>query len=149
MTVVSCRNTDCIHCDMTDFHCTKSYITIGEDFDCGCNDCENYYNLPDYRAIYWKCVETKSGELGRALCFGKRIEYRGIAFYTQDRITEDGDYMLTHAETGYSAGKYKHLEQRFDGICEKAKDLPSVETLPRAELDNGEWILKEVSENDR
>lgn len=33
MIFVSCQYTDCIHCDMRDYHCTKDYITIGEEFE--------------------------------------------------------------------------------------------------------------------
>lgn len=141
MTFVTCENLDCIHCDATDYHCTKTYIRVGDGFDCGCNDLEPYYNSPDYGEKYHKCVKTKSGEIGKCVCYGKRIEYRGRVFFTSERVTEDGYYILTDAETGYNSGIYSKLEQRFDALCEKAKSIPNVESLPLAEWDNGGYIL--------
>lgn len=143
MTLVSCGNTECIHCDMTDFHCTKSYISVGDGFDCGCNDLEPYYNQPDFCVKYYKCVKTKNGELGKCKCYGKRIEFNGRVFFTSDRITDDGSYQLTEAVTGYAVGMFKQLDQRFCKMCEIAESIPNVETLPLAEWDNDGYILVE------
>ena len=143
MTFVSCTNTECIHCDNTDFHCTKSYITVGDDFDCGCSKLDPYYNYPDYDVKYYKCVKTNDGELGKRRCYGKRIEYNGRVFFTSDRITDDGSYQLTDALTGYAVGMFKQLEQRFCKICEMAESIPNVETLPLAEWEVGDYVLVE------
>ena len=147
MTFVSCNNADCIHCDQSDFQCTKSIITVGDGFDCGCDDLEPYYNSQEYDNKYYKCVKTKSGELGKCECYGKRIEYMGRVFFTSDRVTEDGTYVLTDAFTGYSAGWFRDLGERFEKTCKKAKELPNIETLPLVEWDNGGYIL--VKENER
>jgi hypothetical protein len=84
--------------------------------------------------------------LGRCVDYGKRIEYNGRVFFTSDRITEDGDYTLTDAETGCAAGAYKKLEQRFDKLCELAKSFPNVNTFPLVEWDNGGYVLVEECE---
>lgn len=149
MTFVSCHNTECIHCDMKDYHCTKTSIAVGEHFDGGCIDLEPYYNSEDYSHKYYICVKTKSGELAKAVKYGKRIEYNDRVFLTTERITEYRECNLTDAVTGYGVGMYRNLEERFPAICEKAKSVPNVETLPLAEWDNGGYILvKEDQSND-
>lgn len=141
MTSVRCTNTDCKHCNVSDCTCQKQLITVGDGFDCGCYDLDPYYNSKEYGEKYYKCVKTKTGEPAKAESYGKRIEYKGRAFYTFDRITEDGDYRLTDGDTGYYACTFAQLEQRFDIICEKAKSIPNVEQLPLAERDGGGYVL--------
>lgn len=146
MTYVLCRNTDCKHCNVSDHTCQKQAITIGDDFDSGCSELDPYYNDEEYNEKYYKCVRTKSGELAKAESYGKRIEYKGRVFYTFDRITEDGDYKLTDAETGYGVGIFEEIGQRFDKICEMTKRIPDVKSLPLAEWDGGDYVLvKEVT----
>ena len=149
MTFVSCTNIDCRYCDSSDFHCTKSSISVGDGFDSGCDDLEPYYNSAEYENKYYKCVKTKNDELGRCVCYGKRIEYNGRVFYTSDRITEDGAYKLTDAKTGYNAGEYSKLEQRFDKLCELAKKIPKVVSLPLVEWDNGGYVIVEGTADER
>ena len=141
MIFVSCQYTDCIHCDMRDYHCTKDYITIGEEFENGCNDFEPYYNSAEYYEKYYKCVETKTGELGKCIFSGKRIEYNGMVFFTSERVTEYKECCLTEARTGYGVGMYRDLENRFQKICELAEKYPNVDTLPLAEWDYGGYVL--------
>ncbi|MBR2434832.1 MAG: hypothetical protein IKB22_05110, partial [Lentisphaeria bacterium] len=130
MTFVYCSNNDCKYCRVTDSQCTKTSIFVGDGFDCGCSDLDPYYNSAEYNEKYYKCVKTKDGQLGKCASYGKRIEYSGRVFYTSDRITESGDYRMTDAESGYFAGTYRQLEDRFDALCEKAKNIPNVESLP-------------------
>lgn len=141
MTFVTCQNTDCKHCNVSDHTCQKQVITVGEEFDCGCSELDPYYNCEEYNEKYYKCVKTKSGEPGKCESYGKRIEYRDRVFYTFDRITEDGDYRLTDAETGYYACTFEELGQRFDKLCEKAKNIPNVESLPLAKMDGGSFVI--------
>ena len=141
MTSVRCTNTGCKHCNVSDNTCQKQAITIGDDFVSGCSEFDPYNNDEEYNKKYYKCVRTKSGELAKAESYGKRIEYKGRVFYTSDRITEDGDYELTDAETGYRAGIFGKIEQRFDKICEMAKRIPSVESLPLAEIDGEGYVV--------
>ena len=138
------RRAAILHSDVADFHCTKLSIFVGDGFDCGCRDLDPYYNSAEYGEKYYKCVKTKNGELGKCVSYGKRIEYRGRVFYTFDRITDYGEYRLTDAETGYYVCMHNQLEQRFDAICEKAKSIPNVESLPLAEWDNGGYILAKM-----
>lgn len=145
MTFVKCTNTDCKHCNVKDNTCKKQVITIGEDFDCGCSDLDPYYNSDEYGEKYYKCVKTENGEHAKAEFYGKRIEYKGRAFYTFDRITEDDDYRLTDGDTGYYVGTFAQLEQRFDKICEIAKSIPNVESLPLAEWDCSGYVLVKES----
>lgn len=141
MTFVYCTNYDCKYCRVTDSQCTKTSIFVGDGFDCGCSDLDPYYNSAEYGEKYYKCVRTQAGELAKAESYGKRIEYKGRMFYTFDRITDDGDYRLTDGETGYYACTFAELEQRFDKLCEKAKSIPNVESLPLAERDGGGYVL--------
>ena len=149
MTFVTCSNVDCIHCDRADFHCTKDRIFVGGLFDGGCEDFNPYYNTAEYDNKYYKCVTAKDGKIGRCACYGKRIEYNGRLFYTSDRITENGEYYLTDAKTGYAVGTYKQLEQRFEKICELAEKMPNVVLLPLAEWDNCGYVIVEESKDER
>lgn len=141
MTLVNCQNTDCKHCNVSDHTCQKQVITVGEEFDCGCRELDPYYNCEEYNEKYYKRIRTKSGEHGKYESYGKRIEYRDRVFYTFDRITEDGDYRLIDAETGYYVCTFAELEQLFDKLCEIVKSVTNVESLPLVEMVGGDFVI--------
>jgi hypothetical protein len=149
MPLVQCRYTDCVNCDIGgEFACKADAITISDDWDEGCSAYEDYRDQPDYQNEYWIAVETLSGESAKVKVYrGKRIEYKGRVFYTSDRL-EYAWCLITDAETGLGCGAYYLLEERFDLICERAKKVPKVETLPEAEWTSGGYELVKGEHHD-
>lgn len=125
MTSVICFCDDCKWC-ADNGECQRGVITINEAWECDCY--ENYiddYNEPFYKA----CLED--GEKCRKLTkFGKKIEYNGYVFYTEDKITDSGNYLLTEARTGILVCRFCELEKRWDKFLEKVADYPDVSTYP-------------------
>ncbi len=141
---VLCSNVDCTHCCQDDFHCTKEWITVGEEYDEGCNSYENYLDTEEYSEKYKIRVTTKDGRTAKAVKYhGKPIEYKGRTFFTSEMVRSDGMYRLTDKDTGMLVGMFSQLEDRFSEICRIAKDIPSVEELPLAEWDNGGYVIVE------
>lgn len=143
MPLVRCQNIDCIHCDVnSNFECKATAITIGDEWDEGCNAYEDYRNQPDYQNEYWIAIRTKTEEIGKTkMYFGKQIKYKGRVFYTKYRIECPEYCLLTDAETGFGVGSLSNLAERFDQICERVAKLPKVETLPEAEWTSGGFEL--------
>lgn len=141
MPLVRCQHIGCIHCDLkNNSKCKAHIITLGDNWDEGCNAYEDYRDQPDYQNEYWVAVKTKSGETGKVKHCGKRIEYKGRAFYTAHRL-DDNFCRITDAETGLDCGAYVLLEDCFESICEQAAKFPKVETLPEAEWTRGGYEL--------
>lgn len=134
MTSVSCWCCDC----KWENHgwCNRCDITISEDYECECY--ESY--LEEYKEPFYKaCIEN--GEKYRKLATnGKKIEYNGYLFYTQDKITDSGNYFLTEARTGIGVCAFYELEKRWDKFLERVGSYPDVTTLPIKE--------NEVTENE-
>lgn len=125
MTSVSCWLTECKHCE--NGWCNRDTITIGEDMEC--EDFEHF--CEDYHDSFWKaCRNKEKGTFRKFIKNGKKIEYKGYVFYTDDRITEDGDYYLTEERTGLGAGCYNQLEQRWEKFVECVSQYPNVADLP-------------------
>lgn len=148
MPLVQCQHTDCVNCDIGgNFACKADAIIISDDWCEGCSGYADYRDQPDFQDEYWITVRTKSGRIGKAKHRGKRIEYKGRAFYTAHRL-EDSFCCITDEETGLSCGAYAMLEERFDQICEQAKKITKVETLPEAEWINGGYELVKEAHHD-
>ena len=124
MTAVSCWNEECTHCQHG--WCKRREIEIGED-----RECENFQHYKEnYKQSFWKAL-LKDGKTFRRLCkHGKKIEYKGYTFYTDEKITDSGYYFLTEARTGIGVCEYNQLEKRWDKFVAKVGNYPDVTDLP-------------------
>lgn len=125
--VVGCWLSECIYCQHG--WCNRGGIVIGED-----RECQNFTHYIDtYTDSFWICC-LSDGKKYRRLCKkGKKIEYNGYTFYTNEKITDDGYYWLTEARTGIAVCCYNQLEQRWDKFVSKIGDYPDVTDLPLEE----------------
>lgn len=124
MTSVSCWADECKWCE--NGWCERGSISITEDLVC--EDFESYRD--SYTISYWIAC-SKDGEKYRKLVErGKRIEYSGYVFYTEDRITADESYRLTEERTGINVGEFRHLKGRWDIFVERLATYPNVSTYP-------------------
>ena len=134
MTIIYCQNEDCKYCDPDLFICTRNIVSVGEFFECGCEEYESYLDSEEYREKYF--IAVKVGEvLAKAVKYGKKIELKGRVFYTQDRAKEFGENRITDKRTGYSVGTVKRLDDLWDKYLETEKTLPDVESYPLAIYD--------------
>lgn len=135
MMSVGCWVSECKWCE--NGWCQRGCITIGEDLEC--EDFENYRD--SYTDSYWKaCCED--GKTFRVLVKnGKKIEYNGFVFYTDNRITEDGYYFLTEERTGLGVCDFIRLKEqrRWEMFVDRVGTYPDVLTYP----------IKERSEDER
>lgn len=126
MTSVGCWVDECKWCKSG--WCHRGAITISEDLEC--EDFENYRD--SYTDAYWKALHKDGKKFRRLEKYGKKIEYNGYVFYTDNKITEDGEYYLTEERTGYGVGTFKQLKEqrRWDAFVEGYETYPDVLTLP-------------------
>lgn len=124
MTSVGCWAYECKWCH--NGWCNRGAITISEDYECECF--ESF--LDSYTTPYWIACYKDGEKYRRLINRGKRIEYSGYVFYTEDKITEDESYRLTEARTGYSVGEFRDIKGRWDKFVEIAATLPDVSTYP-------------------
>lgn len=131
MTSVGCWLTECKHNE--NGWCGKSIITIGEDKEC--EDFEHF--CEDYHDSFWKACHTKEkGTFRKFIKNGKKIEYNGYVFYTEDKITDSGNYFLTEARTGIGVCRFCELEKRWDKFLEMVADYPDASTYPIKESED-------------
>lgn len=136
-TIVYCENTECIHYDHTNFICTKSAITLSPYRDEGCDDFESYLETEEYKNKYYAAIAV-DGVKAKEVRQGKKIEYNGRVFFTEDRVTDDEEYKLTDGRTGFMCGTFKSLKIRWEKLLEAEKGLPDVRSYPLAiRADNG------------
>ena len=90
MAIVYCENTDCEYYDTQSFTCTKDAITVLFDSEHGCDDFEDYREAKAYREKYYAAVNVR-GTPAKEMRHGRKISYCGRIFFTEDRVTEDGD----------------------------------------------------------
>lgn len=154
MTKIFCQNTDCINFDDHSWTCKSECVTIGEEFLCSCDEYKSYRDSSEYLEKHFIAVRAYDSEgnkvAARALEFGKRIEYKGVIFFTRDRVREDDSHRLTHEKTGYDVGTMSQLKDRWEKFVEKAKELPDIESLPLAMYDRNKYKYYLVEkENDK
>ena len=124
MTSVSCWADECKWCN--NGWCNRGSIVISEVYEC--EDFESYRD--SYTTPYW-VVCLKDGEKYRRLVNrGKRIEYSGYVFYTEDKITANESYRLTEERTGIGCGEFRHLKGRWDKFVELVATFPNVSSYP-------------------
>lgn len=116
--------------------CQRGMITIDE-----LKECEAFEDYQDtYTDSYWVACE-KDGEKYRKLVEkGKRIEYEGYVFYTNEKITDYETYYLTEERTGMLVGEFGRLkeQERWNWFVEKVGTYPDVLTLPVKDEKGGE-----------
>lgn len=128
MTSVGCLLSECKYCEKC--WCNRGIITIGEDRECE-HFCEYYHDS------FWKACYTKErGHFREFVKNGKKIEYKGYVFYTDDRITYEGDYYLTEERTGLGICYYNQLDQRWEKFVEHISKYPDVLSYPIKERSN-------------
>lgn len=132
MTSVNCWCNDCKW--ESNGWCNRGDITISEDYDCECF--ESY--LEEYKESFYKACLVDGKMYRKPATDGKKIEYKGYLFYTQDKITDIGNYFLTEARTGIGICMFNELEKRWDKFLERVGDYPDVTTLPIKESEDTE-----------
>ena len=124
--IVSCWLSECKWCE--DGWCQRGSITIDE-----LKECEDFEDYQDsYTDSFWK-VMTKDGKCFRRLVDnGKKIEYNGYVFYTEEQITDDESYRLTEERTGVDAGEFRRLKEqsRWELFVDRIGTYPDVSTYP-------------------
>lgn len=108
--------------------CNRGSITIDE-----LKECEDYEDYQDsYTDSFWKAF-IENGEPYRKLVEnGKKIEYNGYVFYTEQKITDYETYCLTEERTGLGVGEFGRLkvQSRWDKFLEMVGTYPDVSTYP-------------------
>lgn len=125
MTIVRCLDRDCQH--NQEDRCERDRIEIS------CGECQNYENCRDqtrYKNKFWKACVDQSKVKYRIPCYGKRVEFGGMVFYTEDDDRWPDDMRLTEGRTGYACGKFGDIGERIEKIKEDAKEIPDVVSLP-------------------
>ena len=133
MATVVCFCDNCKWCN-DEGRCSRNVVTI--DFAGECDSYEDYSK--DYTDPFYKAVYDDNKNPCRTLCYGKKIEYNGYVFYTEDKINKTGNYYLTEARTGVGAGPYCMLEDRWELFLERVNTYPDIMTLPLKESDDEE-----------
>ena len=126
--------------------CTKDRITIGEEYAYVCDDFLHYQDTGEYSHPFYKAVKMKDGVVAKALSKrGKKIEYQGLVFYTEDRVFDD-EIWVTEERTGFGV-TFSLIKDRIESLKEKIEEFPNVQDYPLAEPDShGKWKLKESEE---
>lgn len=130
MTSIGCWASECEYCEHG--WCQRDMITISDDLEC--EDYKSYRG--SYTDAYYKACYDEDGKKFRRLCkHGKKIEYNGYVFYTEDRITTDDFYFVTEERTGYLA-LFRLIKDRWEKFVEICATLPDVSTYPIEEKES-------------
>lgn len=134
MTNVGCWLSECEWC--SNGWCQRKMITIGEDLEC--EDFKHYRD--SYTDSYWKACSKDGKKFRRLEKRGKKIEYNGYVFYTDDRIDEGGNYCLTEERTGLALCDFVVLKEqrRWEMFVERIGTYPDVSTYPIEERSENE-----------
>lgn len=131
--IVGCWLSECKWCK--DGWCQRGSITIDE-----LKECEDFEDYRDsYTDVFWK-VYIKDGVCFRRLAeYGKKIEYNGYIFYTEDKITDEGSYKLTEERTGVGVGDFRSLteQRRWELFVKRVGTYPDVLTYPVETMKGG------------
>lgn len=133
MTSVVCFCDDCKWC-AENGECNRGTITINEDYEC--DGFESY--LEDYTESFYQACFKDGQKYRRLATNGKKIEYNGYVFYTEDKITDSGNYLLTEARTGIGVGKFNKLEERWGKFLLLITTYPDISEYPIKESEDTE-----------
>lgn len=133
MTSVICFADDCKWCTEIG-ECQRGAITIN-----GAWECEGFESYRDtYTDSFWIACLKDGEKYRRFVPNGKKIEYHGYLFYTEDKITDSGNYFLIEARTGIGVCRFNELEKRWDKFLERVNAYPDVSTYPIKESEDTE-----------
>lgn len=124
--IVSCWLSECKW--FKDGWCQRGTITIDE-----LKECEDYEDYQDsYTDSFWKAMIDDGKPFRRLVDNGKKIEYNGYVFYTEEKITDDENYRLTEERTGIDVGEFRKLKEqkRWAVFEERVGTYPDVSTYP-------------------
>lgn len=141
---VYCLNEDCVYND--GIRCTRNCISVGENYENGCEDYKSYLYTKQYQDVFYKCVKTESGKIGALKSRGKRIEYDGYIFFTQNK--EGEEMFVTDEKTGLSCGRFEKLKDPcfWKKFIKVREETVAVYKLPLAIEINGKCYLKEEAD---
>ena len=134
MTSVNCWADDCKWCE--NGWCHRGSITIDE-----LKECEDFEDYQDsYTDSFWKAIVKDGKPFRRLVEKGKKIEYNGYVFYTEEKITDAEAYLLTEERTGVSVGEFMRIkdQRRWESFLERVGTYPDVSTYPIEEKKGGE-----------
>lgn len=143
MTDIWCNNYDCLHCNPHTNLCQKKYVSVGEEFECGCDDYESFLDCDEYREKFLKAVRTHDKRAAKAVDYGKKIELNGRVFFTKEKIMEDESNTVTDQRTGLLARSIAWLKDNWEKFIELEKKFVDVESLPLAVERDGKYYLAE------
>lgn len=118
--------------------CRRESTTIDE-----LKECEDFEDYQDaYTDSFWKAIIEDGQPMRKLVDNGKKIEYNGYVFYTEEKIAEDENYRLTEERTGLDVGEFRRLKEqrRWELFVERIGTFPDVSTFPIKEKKGGaEW----------
>lgn len=133
-------------CECDDVDCEDCYYNKGgyctcedKDRETVDNDCNKYISEfdpkinPDYRNEYWiacRSIYPKKLNKVRKKRQGKRIEYKGRVFYTQNGDASDQYIYVTDGKTGYACGSMADVKRRWDKMLALFDKTGDVMDLP-------------------
>jgi hypothetical protein len=123
-------------------------VSVGEEFECGCDDYESFLDCKEYKDRFFKAVKTADNRVAKAVDYGKKIELNGRVFFTQQKIMDDESHIVTDKRTGLLVRSIAWLKDNWDRFLELEKKAVDVDTLPLAEKRDGKYYIKEVIPND-
>ena len=124
--IVGCWLSECKWCK--NGWCHRDTITIDE-----LKECEDFEDFRDsYTDSFWKAIIYDGKPFRKLVDNGKKIEYNGYVFYTEDMITDDENYNLTEERTGLAVGEFRRLKEqrRWELFAERVGTYPDVLTYP-------------------
>ena len=137
MKKVYCTNKDCTGCENS--VCIRSCILIGESgMDAVCENYECYSDTKEYQDEYFIAVKAKGGKIAKVKKQGKRIEYKGFVFYTENDFRYPELATVTEERTGFHCGYFQNLIEDCDiweSFIEAAKTQKDVQSFPLAVWD--------------
>jgi hypothetical protein len=130
-----------LHCNPKTCECEKTFISIGEEFEVGCDDYECFLETEEYRHKFYIAVKTDDNKVARAVDFGKKVELNGRVFFTKERIMEDESHTVTDKRTGLLARSISWLKDNWEKFLELEKKVVDVESLPLAVKECGVYHI--------
>ena len=137
MTRVYCYNDDCVHCDSDTKVCCLGIISVEGAAYNGCNDYTCYFSTKEYSEEFYVLIGKRDEKkryipIGREKRYGKKLEYNGRTFYTQDKIRANDEFDVTDAKTGLLVG-FAKIKGAWGKFVEESNKRPNIETFPVVE----------------
>lgn len=111
-------------------------------------ECRGYIHYKEatknvYINEYYRAVTTKDGVKAKELRKeGRKVAYRGLRFYTEEKVNDDDYDLWVTEETSGLGGNLEHIMQRFDLVKKVITNAPKIKDLPLAKRnEHNELIL--------